>query len=357
MIMLSAAGVRRRLIGAGLGLLRASGVPRLAAPVTRGLGAILMFHHVRPWKQTAFAPNRGLEITPEFLDQTIEAVRARGFDIVSIGEAVERTRRGEPGARPFAVLTFDDGYRDNLDFALPVLRRREAPFTLYVTTGFADRTARLWWVELEEAIRRLDRLEAVAGGRTFSESLATDFEKSRVFNELYWHLRAGPEEELLAVTGELAERARVLPDRVAERLCMDWDDLAIFAREPLCTVGVHTLSHPMLARRSPAVVRAELRYSKAIIEAKFGEPAVHLAYPVGDPTSAGPREFTMARELGFASAVTTRKGMVFAEHAQHLTALPRLSINGGFQTLAALEVLLSGAPFWLSNRGRRLNVA
>jgi peptidoglycan/xylan/chitin deacetylase (PgdA/CDA1 family) len=104
-------------------------------------------------------------------------------------------------------------------------------------------------------------------------------------------------------------------------------------------------------------VRNELAESRAHIERAIGKPARHLAYPVGDPTSAGPREFAMARELGFVSAVTTRPGMIFPEHAAHLTALPRLSVNGRYQSLDMLDILLSGAPFALWNRGRRVNAA
>jgi len=76
---------------------------------------------------------------------------------VSLDEARRRLVEGE-GA-PFAALTFDDGYRDTLDEALPVLERQRAPFTLYCATGFIERTARLWWLELEEAIRRLETLD------------------------------------------------------------------------------------------------------------------------------------------------------------------------------------------------------
>ena len=65
----------------------------------------------------------------------------------------------------------------------------------------------------------------------------------------------------------------------------------------------------------------------------------------------------VAQDAGFASAVTTRPGMIFREHAAYLTALPRLSVNGNHQNLAALDVLLSGAPFMLLNRGRKLSVA
>ena len=94
--------------------------------------------------------------------------------------------------------------------------------------------------------------------------------------------------------------------------------------------------------------------SKAALEARLGIPVRHFAYPVGDPSSAGPREFELAREIGFETAVTTRPGMLFDDHAERLTELPRISVNGRWQSAEALEILLTGAPFWLWNRGRRL---
>jgi peptidoglycan/xylan/chitin deacetylase (PgdA/CDA1 family) len=84
---------------------------------------------------------------------------------------------------------------------------------------------------------------------------------------------------------------------------------------------------------------------------------VHLAYPIGDRSSAGAREFALASELGFETAVTTRKGMLFPEHSRHLMALPRLSVNGGWQNEALLDILLSGVPFLLWNRGSRVVTA
>ena len=74
-----------------------------------------------------------------------------------------------------------------------------------------------------------------------------------------------------------------------------------------------------------------MEMSRAVIEAALGERPQHLAYPVGDPTSAGPREFRIAAELGFKTAVTTRPGVLFTAHREHLTALPRISLNGEFQ--------------------------
>jgi peptidoglycan/xylan/chitin deacetylase (PgdA/CDA1 family) len=116
------------------------------------------------------------------------------------------------------------------------------------------------------------------------------------------------------------------------------------------------MTHRMLAKSPEWLAREEMAGSKATLESRLDLDVAAFAYPVGDATSAGPREFELARRVGFSCAVTTRPGMLFAEHAGHLTALPRVSVNGLWQSTAALEVLLSGAPFALWNRGRRVNV-
>ena len=335
-----------------------TGLHRAARPLTQGRGAILMFHHVRPSGGEEFAPNRLLEITPQFLDTVLTTVKENGFDIISLDEAIQRLRHeGRRRDKPFVALTFDDGYRDNRDYALPVMRRHNAPFTMFVTSGFADRTSPLWWIDLEEAIRGLSRVKTTIAGATFERSARTPDEKQAVFDEIYWLLRPAPEERLLRVVADLAAQAGVDSSAVASKLCMDWDELRGYAADPLCTIGAHTMTHPMLAKLDEAFARAEIDLGRRAIEENLGMDVCHLAYPVGDPGSAGAREFALAAELGFASAVTTRPGMVFTEHSEHLMALPRLSVNGNWQDRRYLEVLLTGAPFALWNRGRKLNVA
>lgn len=349
--------LKSQVIAAGFGAFRASGLHRLAARWTRGAGAILMFHRVRPWIARDFAPNRLLEITPDFLDAVILRLGAQGFDIVALDEALLRLRAGA-GGRPFAALTFDDGYRDLVDHALPVLERRAAPFTLYATTGYADGTGRLWWEELEAAIARLDAIDLpLDGGARLQAPARTPQEKTAAFDAVYWRLRPGPEEKLLAAVGELARQAGLDGAALTRAACLDDDGLRKLAAHPLCTIGAHSLTHAMLAKHDAAAARREIADSRAILEQRLGCDIRHFAYPVGDPGSAGVREFALCRDLGFASAVTTRPGMIFPEHRDHLHALPRLSVNGLWQDAAFIDVLLSGAPFALWNRGRRLNVA
>ncbi|GGG46783.1 polysaccharide deacetylase family protein [Chelatococcus composti] len=348
--------LRNTIIRAGMQAIGLTRADRWLAGVARGRGAILMLHHVRPDAGRGFAPNALLEVTPAFLDEVLTLAAELGFVFVPLDEVPQRLADPRPDTAPFLALTFDDGYRDNVVHAQPVLERHGAPWTVFVTTGFADRTARLWWLELEEAVRRLDQVAVMEGGFAFSHPARTDAEKQAAFDGLYWALRSGPEERLLSVIASLAGQAGVNSRALVEELCLDWDEIAALARVPGVTIGAHTLTHPMLAKHDATRAREEIERSRAIIAERIGRPVRHFAYPVGDPTSAGPREFAIAREAGFATAVTTRPGHLFPEHARHLTALPRVSLNGLYQTKTAARALLSGVPFLLWNRGRRLNV-
>lgn len=348
---------RELAIETGMGLFRATGAHRLAESYTRGLGAILMFHRVRPPARESFAPNRGLEISADFLDALLTHLRRRGFRILSLDAVLAELAEGREEETPFLALTFDDGYRDLVEHALPVLERHQAPFTAYAVSGFAQGSARLWWTELEEAIRRLDRVDVIAQGRCVSARCASPAEKIAVFKDIYWLLRDGAEEELLRVALALCAQAGVEPLRLTKSLCLDWRGLAALARHELATIGAHSVTHARLAKLDAGAAAREMAESRAEIAREIGVEARHFCFPVGDPASAGRREFELARELGFASAVTTRPGMVFAEQRDHLHALPRLSINGRHQSLEAVDILLSGAPFALMNRGRKVLAA
>ncbi len=343
---------KNRLISSGFSFFKMTGLHRLASPFTRGAGAILMFHQVRPWAERGFAPNRLLEITPEFFDAVLTRLRALGFSIVSLDEAL--ARMASETEQPFAVLTFDDGYKDTRDFALPILEKHRAPFAMFVTTGFADRSASLWWIDLEESIRLLQRIEIEILGEKLELPTATPEEKNAAFAAIYRRLINGPEHILRDVIGDLAQKAGVNSATIVEDLCLDWAGIEEVARHDLCTIGVHTLTHPRLSKLSESDMRRELAQSRKEIESHIGRPAEHLAYPVGIRIAAGEREFAAAAELGFASAVTTRPGMIFPEHARRRTALPRLSINGNWQSLDFVEILLSGVPFAIWNRGRKV---
>ncbi len=349
--MLSA-DARRRLFQTGFATIAATGADRWLGPATRGRGVILTFHHVRPDEGGAYAPNRLLSITPAFLDRTLTLLRERGFSIVPLAEVPRRLAGGGP---PFAVLTFDDGYRDNREHAAPILRRHGAPWTLYVTHDFATGTGRLWWIELERAIRALGRVRLPEVGLDLPA--ADDAEKTAAFALAYRALRAGRRRGCGPRRSGSAARPASMSGAIAGELCLSGGELRALAREEPVTLAAHTLTHPMLAKHDDATARREIVEGRARLTDLLGAVPEHFSYPVGDPGSAGVREFALAREAGYVTAVTTRPGHLFAGHAAHLHALPRVSVNGLFQTDAALRALLSGVPFLAWNRGRRLNVA
>ncbi|UXN73106.1 polysaccharide deacetylase family protein [Devosia sp. A8/3-2] len=104
----------------------------------------------------------------------------------------ERLKASEKG-RPFVVLTFDDAYKDNLQYALPVLRRHEAPFTLYVPTATVDGVGDIWWQAIEDIIARRDAVALTRGDETDYLDTRSTAEKQQAYDTLYWRMRKMPE--------------------------------------------------------------------------------------------------------------------------------------------------------------------
>ena len=181
-----------KLLKAALSALHYSGADDLVAPYVGGDGVILMLHHVTPDQPRDFEPNGILKVTPAFLESVIGEVRASGFEIIALDDVKARLATPEP-KKPFAVFTLDDGYKDNRDHAYPVFKRHDVPFTIYVPAAYADGEGDLWWLVLEEALRRLSSVDVDRDGAQRAYSLATAEEKIAAFHDIYWWLRQMPE--------------------------------------------------------------------------------------------------------------------------------------------------------------------
>jgi peptidoglycan/xylan/chitin deacetylase (PgdA/CDA1 family) len=348
---------RNNIIRAGLEALYFTGAHVLLRPIFAGVGGIFMLHHVRPRRDSAFQPNHHLEITPEFLRAMLGHLRAHGIDIVTIDE-MHRRLIARDFSRRFACFTFDDGYRDNRDFALPVMCEFDAPFAVYVASDFAEGSGRLWWVALEMVVARAQAIQAEIGGVAVRLDASTMDAKQAAFERLHDWMRALPgEHDIRREVSALCARHGVDQDAICRDLCMSWDELKPFANDPLITIGAHTITHCNLAKQTEAVATHEMATSRARIEAAVQRPVLHLAYPYGDKIAAGPREFALAQAAGFKTAVTTRPGMIFPGSAAHLTALPRVSLNGNYQDQRILPVLTSGAATAMWNGFRRIDAA
>jgi len=320
----------------------ASGLGAVAAPLARGKGVIFTLHSVSPEPPKAFEPNRILKVTPAFLEAAVETVEDAGYDIVSLDEAARRLMAPRSGRR-FACFTFDDGYRDNRDFAYPIFRDRGLPLAIYVPTVYADGDGDLWWLKLEAAIAKADRLRLALDGAARDFDLATPEAKEKAFAEIYWVLRAGPETELRAAVDRICDLAGYDASTLCRDLVMSWDEIRALAADPLVTIGAHTCRHFAVAKLSDEEARAEIADSIDRVEQELSRPCRHFSFPYGDETSAGPRDFAIAAALGLKTAVTTHKDVVRARHA--MTGLPRVSLNGDYQDVRYVRAMISGLPF------------
>jgi len=341
------------LLKAALSALYYTGADEVMAPLTCGAGVIFMLHHVRPEAPKPFEPNRILKVTPDFLERLIMQVLEAGFDVIGLDEIRPRLHSDASG-RPFACFTFDDGYRDNRDHALPIFRRYGLPLGLYVPADYPDGRGDLWWLALEAAISQAPRVVARMSGTDHIFETATVAEKNAAYHAIYWWLRGLPEAEARAAVAKIADDAGFDASRLCSDLIMNWGELRAFAADPLVTVGAHTCGHWALAKLSPSEAQREMADSIRRVSHELGRRCRHFSYPYGDAASAGDREFVMAKELGIETAVTTRKGLVQRSHAGALTALPRFSLNGDFQDVRYTQVMLNGAPFAFWNAVERV---
>ena len=349
--------LRNNVICAGLGALYFTGAHHLLRPIFSGVGAIFMLHNVRPSRDAGFQPNRHLEVAPDFLRAMLSHLRSEGIDIIPLDE-VHRRLIERDYSRRFACFTLDDGYRDNRDFALPLMREFDAPFTVYVVSDFAEGTGRLWWIALEAVLAGASSIATRIGGVAARLDTSTPSAKQAAFDRLHDWLRGLPnEQDIQREISALCAGHGVDEAAICRELCMSWDELKPFADDPLVTIGAHSITHCNLARQSEAIAAHEMAISRERIENVLQRPVLHLAYPYGDKFAAGRREFMLARSAGFKTAVTTRPGMIFPENADHLTALPRVSLNGNYQDARILPVLTSGAATAMWNGFRKIDAA
>ena len=347
------------ILRTSLDMLYYSGASNILRPIFGGLGAIFMLHHVRPGGglQTGFAPNAGLEVTPEFLDDVISFVKQRGHDLVDMAEAVRRVKESDPKQRPFAVFTLDDAYRDNLVHARPIFRKHNCPFTIFASPAIQDGTCELWWRGLEAVIAGNTLVHAEINSQKMNLNTVSDGQKQAAWQQLYWPLRLLEQKQQRMWIKDFCDTNRVDLGAICQAEAMTWDELRGISKDPLCTIGAHTINHYAVSQLSEADAMRELVESGRRLAEELGKAPKYFAYPYGDELSAGARDFKLAAEAGYEAAVTTRKGLVFSGHADHLTALPRLSLSGEFQKLRYVDVLLSGSAFALWNGFKQLNVA
>lgn len=295
--------------------------------------SILIFHRVVPQPDELFPG----EVDAQGFDR-ICGWLAAWCNVLPLDEAAGRLRAGTLPSRSL-VITFDDGYRDNHDVALPILRRHGLPATFFVATGFLD-GGRMWNDTVIEALRRapageLD-LNDIAGcgrpvlGTPASRRAAVDAVLSRVK-----YLEPVPRQ---AAVQAIAARAGVpLPDD----LMMSSDQVRSLHRAGM-QIGGHTVFHPILRSLDDGAARREIDEGRRHLQDITAAPVTLFAYPNGKlGQDYGPRDVELVRDCGFATAVTTNPGVSVANsdalQLPRYTPWKRSALGFGLQLAGALN--------------------
>ena len=230
---------------------------------------------------------------------------ARHYHVLTVEDLAARLQEGRAPRNALAI-TFDDGYRDNLTHAAPILSRLGLPATIFLVTGLIDTPRAMWFDRLALAFKSATvRRVELPDGRVLG--LATVKERLAGLHAARTHLKQVPEEVRATSLERLIETLRPIPER-PKRLMLGWDEVAAL-RGLGFTIGAHTVTHPIMSRLTPSQVRDEVYGSKTAIEKALNAPVQAFAYPNGGPNDYNEAVTQVVREAGFTCAVTTKRGL------------------------------------------------
>lgn len=263
---------------------------------------VLTYHRVdhagaRPWLYPAL-----LSATPpDFADQMITLKRL--FHPVSLADLLAASQGRKPLPPRAVLVTFDDAYVDFAETAWPILRGLEVPVTLFVPTGYPDRSRSFWWDRLWASIA------FSSGAATISTHvgpmpLRTDDQKRRTARTLIQYHKTLRHDEAMAGVDALCDLLAT-PTVEDGPSVLSWDALRALAHEGVC-IAPHSRHHPLLTRVSDAAAREEIEGSRADLRAQVPEACTDVfAYPSG---SYSDRVISVARDIGIQIAFTTDRG-------------------------------------------------
>lgn len=258
---------------------------------------ILNYHRVLPKVSPDSAMHeRALAVSAEAFKDQLEYLAAN-FNCLPLPELIERLIQGKSIAR-LAAVTFDDGYADNFEYALPLLEHVRIPATVFVTSGFIGSTAVPWWCEIERLLKhRMPENGHSLAHAYFDLSIEMKKLNSAAQIERLNQLRGSANHGMGS-----SEFQREQPGR---SLFMNSAQVRQLANSELITIGSHSATHPVLSTLSDEQARHEMVESRLALESLIKAPVRLLAYPFGKPGQASAREYSLAKACGYMAAFTT----------------------------------------------------
>ena len=291
--------------------------------------SILSFHRISRGQNNNNSVNSSLNsltINKKDFEKQIVTLK-KYFNIIDLNKILNSKLNSK---KRNIVLTFDDGYKDNLTNALPILRKYKVPATIYITTRFLQNKCNIWWYEIEKFISKNSQLKFKFLDKSYSFSLKSKKNKKRCFeilSSLFKELNYNQQNNLLRKITKKGNRTQYKKELLSKQ------DLIFLNKNYLITIGAHTHNHISLTCLNNKDSILELKKSKKILENLLKKKVYHFAYPYGSKKDATLRESNLVKKVKFKSAVTTQ---IQFHKIKNKFLIPRLHINSKDQGIILL---------------------
>lgn len=305
----------------------------------RGRSVVVLTYHriARPGIESNPYYDPVVSATPEGFRDQMRMVRRR-FRVVRPTDLIE-SPRGADDRRPTALVTFDDGYRDNHDAALPILQELGIPATFFISTGFFEHPRLPWWDHVAHVLKRT-RVPRIEPRRWPGDDAPPTLElgsdptpearDAAIMAVIRLFLDGEVRDEAWFLS-QLEEQSEVAVDSPAlgRELFMSWEHLrrlASLGHE----IGSHGHAHVPLATLAEPDQRRDLALSRTILEMAVGRDVRAVAYPYGWPSAFGARTIELAGEVGYALGFTAVEGINRPDGSDfNPLAFRRLNVGSG----------------------------
>lgn len=265
--------------------------------------AIIGLHRVAELDSNRQQGNESLKISPATLENLIVRAKRQGYQFISIDKLYE-IHTQHIKAKKVLCMTLDDAYKDNLEVALPIFRKHNIPFCIFVAPGLIDDPDYCWWYRLEDMIQQNDVVQ-YDGKSYVCKSME---EKENVF----WTIRN--QIAVLNMTDlrtELKNKIDLYSTKYShyvKDMFMSWEQIREISQDSLCTIGAHTYHHVAFAGCSYEELHNELAQCQLSLKEHIGLTAEYFAYPYGDKLCVKEEHRQWMHNQGFKAVLLAEGG-------------------------------------------------
>ena len=302
----------------------------------KGDAIILCYHRVLPENliNDENYPDKSLVTSLENFEKHLKYLKKK-CDLISLDNLININ---ENDSKKFKVcITFDDGYKDNLDYVLPLINKYQVPITIYITTRFLEEEVCLWWYELWEILEKNIFINFIWNSKVYNFVNKNKNNKIKAYNKLsklFLSENLINQEKLLSLIGKSNKRNNY------SHIFLEKNDLQKLDNNSLVTIGMHSHSHLRFSILDDKKIVHEMETSIKILKENLHSKINHFAYPYGQKIDINKTSLNIIRSHGLKSVTTTINKNIFFDNFNSLN-LPRYGISDQ-DNLNSITVKISG---------------